>query len=176
LLHTVEDARRLGVDGVCVMAFMGGEVEMRTYEILTRVVGDCAADGLPVMAEALPCPTNAIRNPNDAGPMADASRIAFESGADIVKTYYTGSPESFRRVVSCCPVPVMIAGGVKMPTVRAALEVVHGSVAAGGTGVVFGRNIWQAPDPAAVVRSLSAIIKNGASVDAAMDIGGFSAG
>lgn len=176
LLHTVEDARRLGVDGVCVMAFMGGEVEMRTFEILARVVGDCASDGLPVMAEALPCPTNAIPDPTDAGPMADVSRIAFETGADIVKTYYTGSPESFRRVVDSCPAPVMIAGGVKMPTVRAALEVVHGSVAAGGRGVVFGRNIWQAPDPAAVVRALSAIIKQGASVEAAMDAGGFRDG
>jgi DhnA family fructose-bisphosphate aldolase class Ia len=171
LLHTVEDARRLGVDGVCVMAFMGGAVEMRTYEIVARVIGECAADGLPVMVEALPCPADRIPNPLDAGAMASASRIAFELGADIVKTYYTGSAESFRKVASTCPVPVMIAGGVKMDTIRAALEVVHGSVKGGGRGVVFGRNIWQAPDPAAVVRALGAIIHHGKSVDEAMQIG-----
>ena len=172
LLHTVEDARRLGVDGVCIMGFMGGAVEMRTYEIVARVVGECASDGLPVMVEALPCPSERIPNPLDAGAMASASRIAFELGADIVKTYYTGSPDSFRKVASSCPVPVMIAGGVKMDTIRAALEVVLGSVKGGGSGVVFGRNIWQAPDPAAVVRALGAVIHHGKTVDEAMQIGG----
>ena len=103
--------------------------------------------------------------------MAGACRIAFEHGADIVKTYYTGSAASFRKVASTCPVPVLIAGGVKMDTIRAALEVVHGSVQGGGRGVVFGRNIWQAPDPAAVVRALGAIIHHGKGVDEAMQIG-----
>lgn len=172
LLHTVEDARALGVDGVCVMGFMGAEVEMRTYDIIARVVGDCAKDGLPVMVEALPCPGERIPDPMEAGAMASASRIAFELGADIVKTYYTGSAESFRRVTAVCPVPVMIAGGTRMDTVRAALDVVHGSVEAGGRGVVFGRNIWQSPDPARMVRALRAIIHEGAGVSDAMATAG----
>jgi DhnA family fructose-bisphosphate aldolase class Ia len=172
LLHTVEDARRLGVDGVCLMGFMGGKVEMTTYEIVARVVGDCASDGLPVMVEALPCPNDRIPNPNDADAMASASRIGFELGADIIKTYYTGSPESFRKVTSTVPAPVLIAGGGKMNTARAALEVVHGSIAAGGKGVVFGRNIWQNPDPSRIVTAMKAIIHTGASVDAAMDAAG----
>jgi DhnA family fructose-bisphosphate aldolase class Ia len=172
LLHTVDDARRLGVDGVCVMAFIGGAVELRTLEIVARVAGDCAADGLPVMVEALPCPAERISDPLDADAMASACRIAFEHGADIVKTYYTGSARSFGKVTAACPAPVFIAGGVKMETIRAALEVVHGSVEAGGRGVVFGRNIWQAPDPAAVVRALGAIIRDGKGVDEAMRVGG----
>ncbi len=171
LLHTVEDARRLGVDGVCLMGFMGGDVEMRTYEIVARVVGDCASDGLPVMVEALPCPTDRIPNTTDAKAMASASRIAFELGADIVKTYYTGSSESFRHVTETCPLPVLIAGGVRMDTIDAALEVVHGAIAGGGKGVVFGRNIWQDDDPAAVVRAMRAIIHDGASVADALAIG-----
>ena len=171
LLHTVEDARRLGVDGVCIMAFIGAPVELRTLEIVARVAGDCAADGLPVMVEALPCPAERVPNTLDADAMASACRIAFEHGADIVKTYYTGSAASFRKVASTCPVPVLIAGGVKMDTIRAALEVVHGSVQGGGRGVVFGRNIWQTPDPAAVVRALGAIIHHGKGVDEAMQIG-----
>ena len=170
LLHTVEDARRLGVDGVCMMGFMGGEVEMRTYEFVARVVGDCAVDGLPVMVEALPCiGVPRIENPMDPEAMASASRIAFELGADIVKTYYTGSAESFRTVTARCPAPCLIAGGVKMDTLEAALRVVHGSIAGGGKGVVFGRNIWQSPDPAGVVRALKAIIHNGGSVAEAME-------
>jgi DhnA family fructose-bisphosphate aldolase class Ia len=172
LLHTVDDARRLGVDGVCLMGFMGARVEMTTYEIVGRVVGDCAIDGLPVMVETLPCPNERIPNPNDADAMASASRIGFELGADIIKTYYTGSPESFRKVTGTVPAPVLIAGGGKMNTARAALEVVHGSIAAGGKGVVFGRNIWQNPDPSRIVTAMKAIIHDGASVDAAMDAAG----
>jgi fructose-bisphosphate aldolase, class I len=169
LLHTVEDARRLGVDGVCVMGFMGGPVEMRTYEICARVIGDCRADGMPVMVEALPCQNvERIPDPLAAEPMASASRIAFELGADIVKTYYTGSPDSFRQVVRNCPVPVLIAGGTRMDTVEAALKVVHGSVAGGGVGVVFGRNIWQSPNAAGMVAALRAIIHDGSSVADAM--------
>ncbi len=168
LLHTVEDARRLGVDGVCVMGFMGGDVEMRTYEIVARVVGECAADGLPVMVEALPCPAERIPDPKAADMMASASRIAFELGADIVKTYYTGHPDSFRRVSETCPVPVLIAGGVRMDSTEEALEVVHGAMAGGAKGVVFGRNIWQDPDPAKVVTAMRAIIHDGASVAEAL--------
>lgn len=172
LLHTVEDARRLGVDGVCVMAFVGCEVEVKTFEILARVVGDCASDGLPVIVEALPCPTARIPNPMDPAAIASASRIAFELGADIVKTYYTGTPESFRQVTQSCPVPVLIAGGVRMDTTQAALEVVHGAVAGGGKGVVFGRNIWQDEHPASVVKAMRAIIHDGASVADAMALAG----
>lgn len=174
LLHTVEDARRLGVDGVCLMGFMGARVEMKTYEIVARVVGDCAADGLPVMVETLPCPNPRIPNPNDADAMADASRIGFELGADIIKTYYTGSPESFRKVTANVPAPVLIAGGGKMDTTRAALAVVHGAMQAGGKGVVFGRNIWQNPDPSRVVAAMKDIIHTGMGVDAAMQAAGIS--
>ena len=163
LLHSVEDARWLGVDGVCVMGFMGGEVEMKTYEILGKVVGDCARDGLPVMVEALPCPTERIPDPKAPKAMADASRIAFEMGGDIIKTYYTGSAESFREVTSVCPAPVLIAGGVRMDTAEAALEVVHGAMQGGGRGVVFGRNIWQDPDPGRIVGALRAVIHEDAS-------------
>ena len=92
LFHSVEDARRLGVDGVCLMGFMGAPVETITYEIVGRVVGECAADGLPVMVEALPCLADKIPDPMDADAMASASRIAFELGADVIKTYYPGFP------------------------------------------------------------------------------------
>ena len=165
---SVDDARALGVDGVCLMAFMGGEVECDTYDYVAATVSDAAVDGMPVMVEALPCPAERIPDPMDPQMMASASRIAFELGADIVKTYYTGTPESFAKVTAATPVPVMIAGGVKMPTIKDALDVVHGSVVAGGKGVVFGRNIWQSPDPSSVVGAMKAIIHDGAAVADAM--------
>lgn len=170
--YGVDDARMLGCDGVCVMAFMGSEVEVTTFDIVAQTVSEAAEDGMPVMVEALPCPCERIPDPNDAGMMASASRIAFELGADIVKTYYTGDPDGFRRVTQAVPVPVLIAGGVRMPTDRAALEVVHGSVQGGGKGVVFGRNIWQSKEPGGIVTAMRAIIHDGADVEAAMAKGG----
>lgn len=171
LLHSVEDARGLGVDGVCVMCFLGGEVELRTFEIVARVASDCREDGLPVMVEALPC-QGLSRIPNPLAPeaMASAARIAFEHGADIVKAYYTGTAEGFRKVTLNCPVPTLIAGGSKMDTERAALEVVYGAMQGGAKGVVFGRNIWQSRNVAGTVARLRAIIHSGASVDQAAEM------
>jgi fructose-bisphosphate aldolase, class I len=170
LLHSVKDARDLGVDGVCVMCFIGGEVELRTFEIVARVASDCHSEGLPVMVEALPC-LGPARIPEPLAPesIASAARIAFEHGADIVKTYYTGTPEGFRNVTLNCPVPTLIAGGSKMDTAKAALEVVHGAMQGGAKGVVFGRNIWQSRDVSGTVAALLAIIHSGASVDQALE-------
>ncbi len=169
LLHSVDDARDLGVDGVCVMCFIGGAVELRTFEIVARVVGACRVDGLPVMVEALPSlDFQRIPNPLSPDAMASAARIAFEHGADILKTYYTGTPEGFRKVTRNCPVPTLIAGGPKMDTERAALEIVHGAMQGGAKGVVFGRNIWQSKNVPGAVSALRAIIHSGASVEQAL--------
>ncbi|MFO1350478.1 MAG: fructose-bisphosphate aldolase [Gammaproteobacteria bacterium] len=163
LLHTVEDARALGVDGVCVMLFMGAEVELQTMEITARVCRECLDEGMTVMVEALPCPSPKIWNTHDATATASACRLAFEHGADIVKTYYTGDAASFRTVIDNCPVPTMIAGGPRMDTGEAVLNVVRGAMAAGAKGVVFGRNIWQNANPPGMVRALAHIIHEGGS-------------
>ncbi len=173
LLHTVDDARSLGVDGVCVMCFLGGDVELQTFEIVTRVAGDCLRDGLPVMVEALPSiDTPRIRKPTSADAMAAAARIAFEHGADLVKTYYTGSPEGFRKVTENCPVPTLIAGGAKMDSLRGAFEVVHGAMAGGASGIVFGRNIWQNPNVGGVMAALRLLVHEGAPVEEALQKSG----
>ena len=170
LLHTVEDARALGVDGVCTMVFMGSEVELETLEITAEVAGACLSDGLPLMVEALPCPAERIPDPVDAGAMASACRLGFEHGADVVKTYATGSAASFARVTASCPAPVLIAGGPKMDSARAVLQVVRDTLDAGGRGVVFGRNIWQSPDPAKMIKALRHLIHQDGTVDEAAEL------
>lgn len=170
LLHTLDEADALGVDGVCLMYFMGAPCELRTLEIVAEVCNECLKDEVPVMVEALPCPSPSISDPLDGRMMADACRIAFEHGADIAKTYYTGSPESFARVVAGCPAPVLIAGGPKLPDDAAVLQMVADSIAVGGRGVVFGRNIWQHRDPAAMTRALKAVIHDGASGNEAAEM------
>lgn len=167
-LHSVEDALMLGANGVCLMAFVGIPVELQTYKIVAKVAGECMRVNLPVMVEALPCRCERIPDPNDATAMAAAARLGFEHGADLVKTYYTGSPESFRKVVENCPVPALIAGGVRMDTVEEMLGVVRGAMDAGAAGVVFGRNVWQSHDLFGVVRALRRIIHEDATVSEAM--------
>jgi class I fructose-bisphosphate aldolase len=169
LLHEVDDARALGVDGVCTMVFMGAEVETQTLEITAEVAGECLSDGLPLMVEALPCPGERIPDPNDADAMASASRLGFEHGADVVKTYATGSAASFRKVTACCPVPVLIAGGPKMDSERAVLQVVRDTLDAGARGVVFGRNIWQSPHPARMIKALRHLIHEDGTVEGAAE-------
>jgi fructose-bisphosphate aldolase, class I len=158
LLHTVGDALLLGADGVVVMAFVGIPVELETYRIVAKVASECMRANLPLMVEALPCPSERIPNPKAADAMASAARLAFEHGADIVKSYYTGSQDSFRQVTDNCPAPVLIAGGPRMETVEETLQVAHDAVGAGAAGVVFGRNIWQSGDTQGVIRALRGII------------------
>jgi fructose-bisphosphate aldolase, class I len=161
LLHSVEDALLLGADGVVVMAFVGIPVELQTYRIVAKVAGECLRANVPLMVEALPCPSERIPDPKAADAMADAARLAFEHGADLVKTYYT---EGFRQVTENCPVPVLIAGGPKMETVEETLQVVHSAIGAGAAGAVFGRNIWQSGDTRGAIRALKGIIHDGRPV------------
>jgi DhnA family fructose-bisphosphate aldolase class Ia len=152
------------------MYFMGAPCEMRTLEIVAEVCNECLKDEMPVMVEALPCPGPNIPDPYDAQMMADACRIAFEHGADILKTYYPGTRDGFRKVVEGCPAPVLIAGGPRLPSETAVLQMVADTIAAGGKGVVFGRNIWQHPNPAGMVRALRAVIHEGATGDQAAEL------
>ena len=170
LLHAVEEARDLGVDGVCTMVFMGSAVELETLEITAEVAGECLQDGLPLMVEALPCPNERIPDPTDARAMASACRLGFEHGADVLKTYATGSAASFARVTASCPAPVLIAGGPRMDSERAVLQVVRDTLDAGGRGVVFGRNIWQSRDPAKMVEALRHLIHDDGAVDEAAEL------
>jgi DhnA family fructose-bisphosphate aldolase class Ia len=168
LLNSVEDALNLGVDGVCVMAFMGIPVELDTFRIVSKVASECLRTKLQVMVEALPGPGPRVPDPNAAEAMASACRLGFEHGADIVKTYYTGSPDSFRHVIENCPAPVIIAGGPKMDSAEKMFHMVADSIQAGGTGVVFGRNIWQSGNIRGMMKALRHIVHANGTVDEAM--------
>ena len=149
---------------------VGADCELETLEITAELAGQCFAAGLPLMVEALPCPCERIPDPTSADAMASACRIGFEHGADMVKTYAPGGVEAFRQVTASTPVPVLIAGGPKAGGPREALQVVRDSLDGGGRGVVFGRNIWQSPDPARMVAALRHLIHADGSVDEALQV------
>ena len=173
LLHTVEDALFLGVDGVILMAFVGIPVELETYRLVSKIAVECLRAKLPLMVEALPCPSPRIPDAKSPEAMAAAARLGFEHGADFVKSYYTGTPEGFRQVVANCPVPVLIAGGPKVDTDQEMLQQVAGAMAAGAAGVVFGRYVWQSRQPRAVLGALRHIIhENGTAGEAVRQLKG----
>ena len=165
LLYTVEDAVKLGVDGVINMVLMGAPCEPIALKITARIAAECEKWGMPFACEIIPVGELQAHDPEV---IATAARIAAEYGADMIKTNYTGSKETFEKVVKSCPVPVLIAGGPKMETSRRVLETVKGMIDAGGAGVFFGRNIWQYEDPIAMTRALRRIIHENASVDEAI--------
>ena len=101
--------------------------------------------------------------------VADALRMGWELGADILKAPYTGNVESFAPIVSNSPVPVMILGGPASGTTRAMLESVEGAMDAGARGLMIGRTIWKSDDPARTVAALTEIVHEGASVDDVWD-------
>ena len=99
-----------------------------------------------------------------------AARIGAELGADIVKTNYTGSPDTFKEIVKGCNVPVVIAGGPKMDTEADLLQMVYDAIGAGATGVAIGRNIFQAEDPTLLVSKLCTIVHKGYTPEEATKI------
>ena len=102
--------------------------------------------------------------------MAHVARVGAEAGADIVKTVYTGDPESFREVVRKCPVPVVLAGGAKVDTDEAILKMADDVMEAGAMGVTFGRNVFQHSDPTLIVRALKRVVIDKSSVEEAMEV------
>jgi DhnA family fructose-bisphosphate aldolase class Ia len=117
---------------------------------------------MPFLAMMYPRGPN-IKNENEFDSVAHAARIGAELGADVVKTVYTGDPESFRRVVRSCPVPVVVAGGPRMTTDIEVLELGENSMKAGAAGLSFGRNVFQHNRPQAMSKALAAIVHNGAT-------------
>src|SRR5207244_11929480 len=95
----------------------------------------------------------------------DACRMRAVNGADIVKTFYTGECESFRKVIRSCYVPLLVLGGPKTYGDREFLESIRGAMDAGAAGVVIGRNVWQAASPTGMTQALAALVHRDDNVD-----------
>lgn len=118
---------------------------------------ECSDLGLPLMVEPLPIPPR-VADENDAAFVALGVRIAAEAGASLIKANYTGQVASFRQIVAGCPVPVLARGGPKAPSEAEYADQVRGVVQAGGRGLVVGRNVFQAEDPAEALRKLARLV------------------
>jgi len=146
LTGSVEDALRLGADGVSLHINIGGKEEPEMLEQLGKMADDCHKWDMPLLAMMYPRGEN-IKDPHGA-----------EMGADIVKTVYTGDYDSFAKIVKSTPVPIVIAGGPKAKTDNDVLEMTEEAMKAGAKGVTYGRNIFEHKRPDRMTEALAGII------------------
>ncbi len=163
------DAVRLGCDGLSAHTNLGSRTEERQFEEFGRLTSEANALGLPVLSMMYPRGPS-IKDPYVEPVVAHAARLAEELGADLVKTVYTGDPKTFRNVTASVSIPVLVAGGAKMEGDRDVLELVHGAMRGGASGVSIGRNVFQARSPKRMTQAIAHIVLEGASVAEAVKV------
>jgi 3-hydroxy-5-phosphonooxypentane-2,4-dione thiolase len=151
----LEDALRMNVHALAVQVFIGGEHETQSVHNMTRLVDMGYRYGIPVLAVTAVGKDLA----RDARYLGLATRICAELGAQFVKTYYCA--DGFEQVTAGCPVPIVMAGGKKLPELDA-LEMAYRAVQEGALGVDMGRNIFQSHAPAAMLRAVAKVVHEGA--------------
>jgi 3-hydroxy-5-phosphonooxypentane-2,4-dione thiolase len=159
----MEDAVRLNVAAVAVQVFIGGEFETQSVQNMTRLVDLGNRHGIPVLGVTA-VGKNMTR---DARYFRLACRICAELGAHVVKTYYI--PEGFETVTASCPVPIVMAGGKKLPEIDA-LEMAYRAVQEGACGVDMGRNIFQSEAPAAMMQAVRKVVHDKAKPKEAFEL------
>ena len=164
--HVIERALALGADAIKTMVYPFGDDNSVAENGALGV--QAARYGIPFIAETIPGGFGR-RDLHTPEKIAAGARIGVELGADIIKTFYTGDPESMRTVIENAGVPVVVLGGPRMDSARDVLQVVHDAViVAGAAGVAFGTNIWTHERPGDMTAAIAAVIHHGASVDEAL--------
>jgi DhnA family fructose-bisphosphate aldolase class Ia len=156
-----EEALRHGADAVIVFLVVGsGDADFDRSEIrrVARVSRECEQVGLPLMVESL-ARGPSVQNPRDPEWLLLHTRIAAELGADVIKTEYTGNPESMRRVVGSCPIPILVLGGSRSGSDQEVLDVVRSIMRAGAAGVFFGRNVFQAKNIPGLMEQIHTVLR-----------------
>lgn len=156
-VSSVKDAIRVGADAVSVQINVGSSHEQKMLAAFSGIADDCNDYGVPLLAMIYPRGPM-IKNEHAYDVVSHAVRLGYEIGADIIQTNYTGDPESFKRVLQGVQVPVVVAGGPKVGSNSALLNMVSGAMGAGASGVSIGRNVFQHQRPYVMVKALGAIV------------------
>ena len=167
IVTSVEKAIQLGADAVSVHVNLGSETESEMLQELGEISETCSYWGIPLLAMMYPRGQK-VENEHDVELVKHAARVGSELGVDIVKTNYTGDPDSFKEVVEGALVPVLIAGGPKVDTDEELLQMIKDSIEVGGAGVAFGRNLFQAENPGKITKAISEVVHNDLEVNEAL--------
>lgn len=165
---TVQEALRFGADGVSVHINLGGSSrEADMIEDLGKISRECDEWQVPLLVMVYPRGKK-VADPPSPEDFATVVRMVAELGADLIKTGYTGSIESFHQVVIGSPVPVLIAGGPKVHNDQELLLMIHDAMQAGASGISLGRNIFQHAHPKLITRAIHKLVIDGYSVEEAL--------
>ncbi len=160
---SIEDSIRLNVCAMAVQVFIGGEYEKASIINMTKMVDAGTRYGIPTLAVTAVGKDMA----RDARYFRLATRICAELGAHYIKTYYV--EKDFETVCASCPVPIVMAGGTKIPEIDA-LTMAYNAVQQGASGVDMGRNIFQSESPVAMLKAVKAVVHENEKPDKALDL------
>jgi class I fructose-bisphosphate aldolase len=160
VLLAPRDAAALGAEALVMYLTQGpeeGAMLADNVRAVARAAREAHEVGLPLIVEATLWGSR-ISEKKDPDLLAYGCRMAAELGADMVKTEYTGDPETMAEVVEDCPVPVLTLGGVRSDSEEDVVEAARGAIEGGAKGIIFGRNVWQAEDPVKMSASLREVV------------------
>ena len=175
LLHSAEEAARLGADMVVLNCYIGlgdAAIESALLKKLAAVSAECETIGMPLCGEIIPRVSyeNAAQTMPTSADMAIAMRIGLEYGCDLVKTVYNGDPEGYAAAIADCHLPVIMAGGPKSNDDLAIFSQLKDVMTHGTCGAAIGRRVWGSDRPEATLDAVHAIVMNDASVAEAIRI------
>jgi len=159
MLVSPAEAARLGADALAVFLVLGvdGLAFADNAAAVARTVEQAHGFGLPVVVETTLWGPG-LQDKKDPDLLAFGCRVAAELGADVVKTEYTGDPDSMRPVIDGCPAPILVLGGARTGDEEALFANTQDALDAGARGVVYGRSVWQADDPVAIAHRLRSVV------------------
>ena len=177
LICSVQSALSLGADAVATFGVIGVAREAQLSHKIGQISEECERLGMPHMVEMIPqemlmhqFTDKASRKwPSDPEIVKYSARVAAELGADIVKGYYTGDPETFQEVIEYCPVPYVVLSGPASGDPRTFLKFIREAMDCGAKGVSVGRNVWTYKDPVAITRAICQIVHEDASMEEALE-------
>lgn len=159
----IDDAIRLNASALAIMVSVGGKYEAVTINNLVRTADLGARYGIPTLGVTA-VGKELVR---DSRYLAMACRVCAENGATFVKTYFC--EPGFEKVAASCPVPIVVAGGKKLPELEA-LELAYNAIQQGASGVDMGRNVFQAENPVAMIQAIRAVVHDGRTPKEAFDL------
>ncbi len=159
----IEDSIRMNVSAMAVQVFIGGEYEKQSIINMTKLVDQGTRYGIPTLAVTA-VGKDMVR---DARYFRLATRICAELGAHYIKTYYVEN--DFETVTASCPVPIVIAGGKKIPELDA-LKMAYNAIQQGAAGVDMGRNIFQSEAPVAMIKAVRSVVHENESAEKAFEL------
>lgn len=164
-----DEAVRLGADAISMGVILGANRQDEMLRNLGALSRDAVLSGLVLMAHMYP-KGELIKDEDrySVQSLTYSVRAGEELGVDVIKTWYPGDTESFRKVVEVAPGKVVAAGGPKTETDEQLLQMTRGVMDAGALGVAYGRNIWDHQDPPRIIKALKVIIHENKGVKEAL--------